>query len=173
MDGGAMKIKQRHFGQSLVEFALIIPLVLLLVAGFLDLGRAVFYYSSISNMVREGARYAIVDQNPTAGTPYLENIKVINDKAFGIPGVSLTPTDGSCYRTDPKVPANPCRFEGPDLAVTITRMPDVGKTFFENVKVEATYTFIPITPGIKQIFGSLTGIDLKAQSIMRLAAAAR
>ena len=160
-----MKLSGRFHGQSLVEFALIIPIVLLLVAGFLDLGRAVFYYSSISNMVREGARYAIIDQNSATG-PYLENIKKINDKSFGIPGVTLTPTVLSCY-------PGPCIFTGQDLVVKITRIKPIGKTFYENVKVEAILTFKPLTPGIKQIFGSLTGIDLKAQSIMRLSAAAR
>lgn len=47
-------------GQSLAEFALVLPLVLLLVLGFLDLGRAIYYYSAISNAAREGARYASV-----------------------------------------------------------------------------------------------------------------
>lgn len=160
-----MKQGGRFHGQSLVEFALIIPLVLLLVAGFLDLGRAIFYYSSISNMVREGARYAIIDPNPTTG-PYLENIKKINDKSFGIPDVNLTPTVLSCY-------PGPCSFLGQDLVVRITRIWDIDHNYYENVKIEAIFTFKPITPGIKQIFGSLTGIDLKAQSIMRLSAAAR
>ena len=160
-----MKQRGLFHGQSLVEFALIIPIALLLVAGFLDLGRAIFYYSSISNMVREGARYAIIDQNSSTG-PYLENVKRINDKSFGIPDVSLTPTVSNCF-------PGPCRFEGQDLAVTITRMQDVGHDYYENVKIEVIFTFKPITPGIKQIFGSLTGIDLKAQSIMRLSAAAR
>ena len=159
-----MKIKQRHSGQSLVEFALIIPLVLLLMAGFLDLGRAIFYYSSITNMVREGARYAIIDRNPTTGGPYFENIKKINDKAFGIPGVSLTPTVLTCYHVYP-VHLYPCTFLGQDLAITITRIPDVDEKYYENVKVEAILTFNPITPGISQIFGSL---NLKAQSTMRL-----
>jgi Flp pilus assembly protein TadG len=43
-----------------VEFALSLPLVLLCVFVFLDLGRAVYYFSAVSNAVREGARYAIV-----------------------------------------------------------------------------------------------------------------
>lgn len=47
-------------GQSIVEFALVLPLILLLVFGFMDLGRAVYYYSAIGNAAREGARYASV-----------------------------------------------------------------------------------------------------------------
>lgn len=54
----------RHAGgQSLVEFALILPLFLLLLMGILDLGRAVAAYNSVSNAARSAARAAIVDQN--------------------------------------------------------------------------------------------------------------
>src|ERR671918_2617172 len=49
-------------GQTLVEFALIIPLFVLLLFGILDFGRAVLAYNSISNAAREGARTAIVNQ---------------------------------------------------------------------------------------------------------------
>ena len=48
-------------GQALVEFALAIPLVLLLMAGLLDLGRIVFVNNSLSDGARHGARHAIVD----------------------------------------------------------------------------------------------------------------
>lgn len=53
-------INKKTKGQSLAEFALVLPLILLLVFGFLDLGRAIYYYSAISNAAREGARYASV-----------------------------------------------------------------------------------------------------------------
>ncbi len=53
----------RKQGQALVEFAIVLPLFLLLVLLIFDLGRAVYFYSAIHNAVREGARYGIVDQN--------------------------------------------------------------------------------------------------------------
>jgi Flp pilus assembly protein TadG len=49
-------------GQTLVEFALVIPLFVLLLFGIVDFGRAVLAYNSISNAAREGARTAIVNQ---------------------------------------------------------------------------------------------------------------
>lgn len=49
----------RH-GQALVEFAIGLGLLLLLVFGVVDLGRAVFAYNSIAHCAREGTRYAIV-----------------------------------------------------------------------------------------------------------------
>ena len=58
------KLTRRHSkGQALVEFALVVPIFLLLVLGLFDMGRAVLYYSTISNASREAVRLGIVDQN--------------------------------------------------------------------------------------------------------------
>ena len=43
-------------GQSLVELALVLPLLILLLAGTVDLGRAFFSYIVITNAAQEGAR---------------------------------------------------------------------------------------------------------------------
>ena len=45
--------------QALIEFALVSPVLLLLIFGILDLGRAVFYYDTLSHAAREGARAAV------------------------------------------------------------------------------------------------------------------
>jgi len=47
---------RRSFGQSMVEFALLLPLFVLVVVGIFDLGRAFFAFIAISNGAREGAR---------------------------------------------------------------------------------------------------------------------
>jgi Flp pilus assembly protein TadG len=49
-------------GQSLVEFALILPLFVLLLVGLFDVGRAVYAYNTVNNAAREAGRLAIVDQ---------------------------------------------------------------------------------------------------------------
>jgi Flp pilus assembly protein TadG len=49
-------------GQSLVEFALVIPIIILLIVGFFEIGRAVFAYNTISNAARQAVRVAIVNQ---------------------------------------------------------------------------------------------------------------
>jgi Flp pilus assembly protein TadG len=45
-----------HPGQSLVEFALILPIFVLLLVGVFDLGRAFFSFIAITNAAREGTR---------------------------------------------------------------------------------------------------------------------
>lgn len=54
--------RRRSGGQSLVEFALVIPIIVLLVAAFVEIGRAVFAYNTIANAARQGARVAAVNQ---------------------------------------------------------------------------------------------------------------
>ncbi len=51
-------------GQSLVEFAVVVPIIVLLVAAFVEIGRAVFAYNTIANAARQGARVAAVNQLP-------------------------------------------------------------------------------------------------------------
>jgi hypothetical protein len=49
-------------GQGLVEFALVFPILILLLIAVFDMGRLVFAYNDITNAARSGARVAIVDQ---------------------------------------------------------------------------------------------------------------
>lgn len=52
-----------HRGQSMVEFALVLPVGLILLLGVFDIGRAVFLYNGLTNAAREGARLAVVNQD--------------------------------------------------------------------------------------------------------------
>ncbi len=53
-----------HKGQSLVEFALALPLLLVLMLGLIDLARGVLFYNTVSTCAREGARYGVVLTDP-------------------------------------------------------------------------------------------------------------
>lgn len=98
--------REDHRGQTLVEFALIVPIFILLLMGIFDLGRAVYGYNTISNASREGVRLAIVNQDATAirneviaQTPGL-GLKAANiDVTFRMPGsmtVCVSPIAIAC-----------------------------------------------------------------------------
>ena len=55
----------RRRGQALVEFALVLPVLLVILLGTVDAGRLIFAYNSVSNAAREGGRTAIVNQTPS------------------------------------------------------------------------------------------------------------
>ena len=54
-------------GQSLVELSLVLPMMLLLLLGTLDLGRAFFDYIQLRNAAREGAAYGARFPTDSAG----------------------------------------------------------------------------------------------------------
>lgn len=62
-----MKKKRQNRGQGLVEFALILPIVLLVLVGTIEVSRILFVYSNLTNAAREGARYGMVDPGDYSG----------------------------------------------------------------------------------------------------------
>jgi len=50
-------MKRNERGANLVEFAIVVLLLLLILAGIADLGRAFYGYNVITNAAREAARY--------------------------------------------------------------------------------------------------------------------
>ncbi len=54
-------------GQALVEFALVLPLVALVVFGAITFGLWVFYQQQLTNVAREAARYAAIHSSTALG----------------------------------------------------------------------------------------------------------
>jgi Flp pilus assembly protein TadG len=50
----------RERGQSIVEFALVLPLLLIVLLGLLDLGRVYYTLVALEDMASEGATYAAI-----------------------------------------------------------------------------------------------------------------
>jgi Flp pilus assembly protein TadG len=65
--GCRLKIFSRCEGTSTVEFALCLPVLMLLLAGFIDFGWLFYWQHSVTNASRAGARYA-VQANYSGGT---------------------------------------------------------------------------------------------------------
>lgn len=65
--------RQHANGQGLVEFALLLPVLMLVTMGIFDFGRVMIAYSTMSNSVREAARYAeLYDADNPEDSPYLD-----------------------------------------------------------------------------------------------------
>ncbi len=50
-------------GQALAEFALVLPLILFFIAGIIEFGRAWNIKQAVTDAAREGARYAVVQDD--------------------------------------------------------------------------------------------------------------
>ena len=71
-------------GQSAVEFALVVPIFLILVFGVMDFGRLLFVQENIQEAVDVGARYGSTGNHqsgtdPTTGQPYTRVASIDND----------------------------------------------------------------------------------------------
>src|SRR3954453_17881851 len=55
-------------GVAIVEFALVIPVLLVLLLGMLDFGKALNYWIDETNLAASGARLAVVNNWPGKGT---------------------------------------------------------------------------------------------------------
>lgn len=53
--------EKKEDGQAMVEFALILPIFLLILCGIIDFGWMFYNQLSLNNACREGARYAVVN----------------------------------------------------------------------------------------------------------------
>jgi len=91
-------MKARRRGQSLVEFAMIAPFLIMILLLVVDCGRAAYDYSTLAGAAREGARAAI-----TTGNNRPDNSRVIGAVEQNAIGLSLS--SGTCVN-DP-APASP------------------------------------------------------------------
>ena len=143
--------RRRTRGQALVEFALLSPVLVMMVLGVIDLGRAFYTYEALANAAREGARYCSLhahDSNLVSGANVSSSTidRVTGELAGTVSNISVfgaTTSDPAC-----------------DTTV------DDGSP----VTVSVSTTFTPITPLIGSVLpgGSLTieaSVTMMMQSI--------
>jgi Flp pilus assembly protein TadG len=69
--------KGKERGQSLTEVALMLPVLLLILAGVLDLGRLYYAYVTVSDAAAEGATYAAI--HPHDGDEIISRTQAATD----------------------------------------------------------------------------------------------
>jgi Flp pilus assembly protein TadG len=139
--------KRRGAGQSLVEFALVLPVIILFVFGVLDLGRGVFAYNTLANAARQANRTAMVDQDVTRVTAVA--IAAAPTLGLGSSNVSV------CFKESETAQLN-CSSPTTDNCPPATRV--IGCLAI----VTTSLTYTPMTP----ILGTLLGpIQLTSTSV--------
>jgi Flp pilus assembly protein TadG len=159
----------------MVEFALSSVVLLLLVGGLVDIGRAIYVSEVISNAAREGARHGAWFQAPALGHPYLTNaqIKAAVDAELAAaslppsilknPGTTCpNPTDGNAFHNPPYAnsvyppTANQtwlyiCYENTPGTA--LPGQPASGQNL-SDLNVIVLFTYGPLTPLVTAQFGA-------------------
>jgi Flp pilus assembly protein TadG len=66
-------------GAALVELALVLPVLLILLLGTIDFGKALNYWIDETHLANEGARWAVVNKNPNTSGSLQQWIKAQSD----------------------------------------------------------------------------------------------
>ena len=152
--------RTRRRGQSLVEFALVLPIFLLLIMGVIDAGRLVYMNSTLSNAAREGARTGAVEAN----------WKGQSGGSCGAAAGKKCPADDAALLADIKATADYMNTPFGPVAAAYMRCTDkdsvppaVGtnttcspNTHTSQISVRVTQTWSALTPIIGQIIGTQT-----------------
>lgn len=118
----------------MVEFALVAPIFFLLLFGIVEVGRFIFYYETLNNATREGARYAIVNGASTIGCP------------SGPAAPGSTPCDTAGNNVKARVKEAAYGVAG-TITVTPSWAPDNGRGATVTVVAVSTYkTIVPLVP---------------------------
>lgn len=142
--------RRRSRGQGLVEFALVLPLVMFMVFGVLDFGRAVFTYNTVSEAARVAGRKALVDQNRTD----VRNAAIAAAVTLGLNSTNVA----VCFKV-PDTAERDCNEAIVDTCPRSQRV--VGCLAIVTVKT----TYRPITPLLAQLFPQF---NLSATSVVAL-----
>ncbi len=127
----------------MLEAALVLPLLLLVLFGTIELGRVANIQQTLDDAAREGARWSAL---PAAGTSTLPGVSVVTSRVLAIAAAQNVSLSGSDVTVNQDVIAS----EG-GLS-----------TSFSEVDVSYTYAFL--TPALSALVPSVT---LKAQARMR------
>lgn len=133
-------------GQSLVEMALVAPIVIVLLFGVVEMGRLFFAWVTVQHSARTGARFAVTGLGQQEGTRLKQIVETVRDAASGLPpgDVKVVVRSWRGPRRKFKVndPGGPC-----DL-----------------IEVEAQYAYRPVMPVVASLMPDqiiLRGADRK------------
>jgi Flp pilus assembly protein TadG len=142
-----MRIRQRSSAQAMVEFALALPLFVLLLLAMIDFARLLFTYVSLADASREMARAAAISRssNSTVVNAFNNYAVIAGSANPQTDAVVVTVADQSCV-TDQRQ-GNPC---SPTSTATVScpmpvqqscAIPSRTSAGGGYVEVDVTYTF--------------------------------
>lgn len=86
------KFRRSEHGAAMVEFAIVAPLLFMLVFGIIDFGRALFVFNNLTNAAREGARLGATRIDPAPTTAAVQTAMRARIATYVNGGMNGTPT---------------------------------------------------------------------------------
>lgn len=175
--------------QSMTEFALIAPLLLLFIFAIVDFGRGIYTYITLQQAVQEGARVAVRDSSPLPTDATVE--QAVQQHAIAtflanpcrngpvyVTGQIPPANEGWIFITQPQSPSQPLTTVQDIVTVPPNapggepRNPSSGSCSAINpasqntaLQVTIRYNFVPLTPLVGQL--TANSIILTAYTVYR------
>ncbi len=147
----SIKVTNHEKGQSLVELAFVLVVVLILLAGVIDLGRVLFYYQAMRDASQEAVAYASAFPLDNA---YQANCQAIVTRVYDnvpdISNVTVQINGDPCSAHSAKVIEEACT--GNQVSVTVAKtgypliMPLIGQFIGQAINLSTTATATIIQP---------------------------
>ena len=137
-------------GQSLVELALLLPLLALLLIGTLDLGRVFFASVQLTNSVREGANFGRLSPSAVTSTNAIDPNNIVykvqdeSELTIGAADVVVRCYEGVLLNPSASINSTTPRGDGSCSVAS-------GVTSGDVIEVTARYQFRPITAQLIRI----------------------
>jgi Flp pilus assembly protein TadG len=158
---------QRNGGQSLVEYALMLPMVLILIMNMVNFAGFFFAWITVSNASRAAGDYAAI-AGASVGLP---------SRATASQITTLITQDMSTLPNSASTSVNICQNTNgtiTTLSGTCTSIPaDTEPTSYSLMSIDVTYTYVPFIPSSFQfpnlhLYVTLPPLSIHRRTVMRL-----
>jgi hypothetical protein len=124
-----------HKGQSLVEFALVMPIFLMLIMGIVEFGRLMITYTGVASASREAARYGASVGINASGVEHYRDCDGIRDQARRV--AALAPIEDSDIVIE---------YDNPVTGFYVNACPPIVLELGDRIVVTVSISFEPIVP---------------------------
>lgn len=159
--------------QSLVEFALVAPLLAFLVLGSADVARAFYYSVALTNAAREGARHGAYF-DPFSSTNKYDNassiLSTVQSEGSYLGIASLSQVAGCPGPSAPYAPPYPAALypTAPNTGyvyICFNNAPaDTSSAPGHPIRVSVLYTFAPVTPVLWGFLGNSGNVQMASSA---------
>jgi hypothetical protein len=141
-------LSPKSTAQALVEFALVLPILLLVIYGLLEVGRLLFIYSSVVSAAQQASRYgAATGLNTNGGVPRYRDCAGMRTAAQRVGFIDKIEDADILIWHDDGEKKNQVAYCAPGMVSDRSFQPSTGNSSRVRVQVSAQYTpIVPLVP---------------------------
>ncbi len=156
-------------GQSLVEYAFMVPFLLLLIVNCVNFGAFIYDWIAVANGARAGAQYAILGGSSAGGLTAASGAAIVNVITADMASLPGTPTIAVCINNNGTLTSlsGTCSLTGANAVPADPEAP-----LYVLATVDVTYTYTPLTGALSfpklGIHATIPPTSIHRRAVMRL-----